>query len=393
MPNSAADLENILRLKTEMLCNGVSFSTKFLDELKRQNRTIPGIREGGAGPAGGMYFKFENESIVNSLVFIGKTPDINITINSIDSRNRLEYQYNYNNKISPTPLFLIENPKFYSEKNDEGIEFRKIALMHGDKVMATTINQKCNYWRTGNQCQFCAIELSLNAGNTIEKKNANEIIEWINIARKENPNCSSHITLTSGTTPSPDKGIIEYIPVIQKMKKAYPDIPIHIQIEPMKDKKWYDKVHDAGADTIGIHLEILDDDIRETICPGKASLSKNLYQEHWRYAINIFGKNQVSSFILLGFEENFVKVRAELEEIIKIGVIPIITPMRSIPSLKRKLAKITASNFYDITQYAAEKMLEYGVNPLKNKAGCVKCEGCSSIVDAYRVVQNKFLKA
>ena len=140
-------LEQILRLKTDMLCNGVLFSSKFIDSLKKEGRSIPGIREGGAGPAGGMYFRFENGSIVNALVFIGDKPHVNIIVDDITSNNQILYQYITKPGYS-TPLYLLENPRFYSQKNQDGIEYRKLALIHGDRVMATTINQRCHYWRT-----------------------------------------------------------------------------------------------------------------------------------------------------------------------------------------------------------------------------------------------------
>ena len=38
----------------------------------------------------------------------------------------------------------------------------------------------------------------------------------------------------------------------------------------------------------------------------------------------------------------------------------------------------------DIYIKAAKMMKEYGVNPLKNIAGCVRCGGCSAISEAYK---------
>ena len=37
---------------------------------------------------------------------------------------------------------------------------------------------------------------------------------------------------------------------------------------------------------------------------------------------------------------------------------------------------------------AAKLMKKYDVNPLKTKAGCVRCGGCSAINDAYIALQN-----
>lgn len=37
----------------------------------------------------------------------------------------------------------------------------------------------------------------------------------------------------------------------------------------------------------------------------------------------------------------------------------------------------------EIYENTAKLMKENGMNPLENKAGCVKCGGCSAINDAY----------
>jgi len=37
----------------------------------------------------------------------------------------------------------------------------------------------------------------------------------------------------------------------------------------------------------------------------------------------------------------------------------------------------------EIYSKAAKLIKEYGVNPLKSKAGCVRCRGCPAINDAY----------
>ena len=102
-------------------------------------------------------------------------------------------------------------------------------------------------------------------------------------------------------------------------------------------------------------------------------------------ALEIFGKNQVETFILTGFGEEYDKLIADLEELISLGVIPFITPARSIPG--RKSLPITDHILLiQLYQRVASLMKTYGVNPLENKAGCVKCGGCSAINEAYKVV-------
>ncbi|MFW9900695.1 MAG: radical SAM protein, partial [Candidatus Thorarchaeota archaeon] len=168
------------------------------------------------------------------------------------------------------------------------------------------------------------------------------------------------------------------------VKNEHPYLPLHVQIEALEDLVYINKLKEAGADTIGIHIEVLDESLREDITPGKFSISYELYEKNWKHAIDIFGENQVSSYILTGFGEsksNFIK---DVERVISIGVIPYITPVRSIPG-KKDLPITNYQDLIDIYKESGKLMREYGVNPLKNKAGCVRCGGCSAIKEAYEV--------
>ena len=181
----------------------------------------------------------------------------------------------------------------------------------------------------------------------------------------------------------------KYINVLETLKRTFSDINIHIQIEPMLDKTWYQRAHEAGADTIGIHLEVLDPEIRSQICPGKSHISFETYLEHWTEAIRIFGKNQVSSFVITGFESNMDEFKRNLKQIINIGVIPLITPVRHIPGVQIEIPQTNTNDFLEIVQFAAQECHRTGLNPLLNKAGCIRCGGCSPINDAYELIMGK----
>ena len=73
------------------------------------------------------------------------------------------------------------------------------------------------------------------------------------------------------------------------------------------------------------------------ICPGKSVISKAQYFESWDHAVEVFGKNQVDSFILMGFGEDLDQFKIDLEEITQHGVIPYLTPARNILSWVKKL--------------------------------------------------------
>ncbi|MFW9970000.1 MAG: radical SAM protein [Candidatus Odinarchaeota archaeon] len=372
------DAKTALVQKTELLCKGLYLDKVLMKKYNQQGIEIDFGRKGGAGPLGGRYFILEdNNTLVNVALWNMKDKT---SLNLGEKKGNFFEVYDNQNKRLFGKLKLVENPKFYSQKTIDGIEMKKIALVHGIDCLASTIYQKCVYWACGEPCKFCGIELSLQYDTTIEEKNAKQMSEVITAAKKEG-RCS-HMTLTSGTDENIDKGANRYIELLNGIKKDHPDIPIHVQIEALEDLSYIDKLKQAGADTIGIHIEILDDSLRQEITPGKFSISSKLFEKNWQYALEVFGKNQVSSYILTGFGESKDDFIKKIENVISIGVIPYITPVRSIPG-KKDLPTMNSRELLDIYRESAKLMKDYDVNPLENRAGCVKCGGCSAIKEAY----------
>ncbi|MFX1438263.1 MAG: radical SAM protein [Promethearchaeota archaeon] len=372
------DTKTALIQKTELLCKGLYLDKELIPKYKEQGIEIDFGRKGGAGPLGGRYFILEDDKTLVNVALWNNKEKINLVL----GERKGDFFEVYDNKKNQFfgKLKLVNNPKFYSQKTTDGIEMRKIALVHGIDCLASTIYQKCIYWACGEPCKFCGIELSLQYDTTIEEKNATQMSEVITAAKKEE-RCS-HMTLTSGTDENVDKGAIRYIELLKGIKMDHPDIPLHVQIEALEDLSYINKLKEAGADSIGIHIEILNKSLRQEITPGKFTIPYELYKRNWKHAIEVFGKNQVSSYVLTGFGESKNEFLKNVEKIISIGIIPYITPVRSIPG-KKDLPITNYIELLEIYRKSAKLMKQYGVNPLENKAGCVKCGGCSAIKEAF----------
>ncbi|MFX0048813.1 MAG: radical SAM protein [Candidatus Hermodarchaeota archaeon] len=371
--------------KTEILCKGLFLDENLIEHYNNQGIEISYGRKGGAGPLGGRYFLLENGTLVNAALW-DNPKKTNLVIREND--NGYFKIYDVNNKIEHSRLKLVQNPRYYSPeyKTSDGIPMKKIALVHGIDCLSSTIYQKCVYHGCGEGCKFCGIELSLESGATIEEKNSKQMSEVI-AAAKEEKRCN-HMTLTSGTDETRDKGAKRYIELLKGIKENYPNLPLHVQIEPLDEMSYIDELKDAGADTIGIHLEVIDQNIRNTITPGKSRINYELFEKNWKYALEIFGNNQVSSYLLTGFGESPDEFIIGAEKVISLGVIPYITPVRSIPGVK----DLPSSNPYSLIEIyskAAKLMKDYGVNPFKSKAGCVRCGGCSAIKEAFVDIKNQ----
>jgi len=377
----------ILRNKTELLCKGLCLDEDLINHYKQQGINVEFGRKGGAGPLGGRYFLLENKNILVNVALWDKAEKTNLILSEKDGDFFSIINRDTGNKYAS--IKLIDHPKYYSTKykTSDGTPMKKIALVHGIDCLATTVYQKCKYWECGKACKFCGIELSLTYDTTILEKSAKQIAEVITVAKKEG-RCS-HMTLTSGTEDSEDKGAIRYINILKGLKKRHPDIPLHVQIEPLENLEYIKKLKQAGADTIGIHIEILEEKIRKEITPGKAQIPYECFENNWKHAIKVFGKNQVESFILTGFGQPHVSFMKKVEKLIQLGVIPFITPVRAIPSKEKKTPSPKYEKLDKIYQKTAEFMIKYNMNPLENKAGCVRCGGCSAISDYYDFFANR----
>jgi len=375
------DIETVLAQKTELLCKGLYLDNELIPQYRKHGIDIDFGRKGGAGPSGGRYFLLEDEHTLVNVALWNNSDKTELFLK--ENENNYFEIYNNNTKDSFGKLKLIQNPQFYNPefKTSDGIPMKKIALVHGIDCLASTIYQKCVYWACGEACTFCGIEVSLQNNATIEEKTADQMSEVITAAIKEG-RCA-HMTLTSGTDETIDKGANRYIELLKGVKGIHPDIPIHVQIEALEDLEYLNKLKEAGADTIGIHIEVLNEKIRRDITPGKFHLSYNTFERNWKHAINLFGNNQVSSYILTGFGESKTDFLKDVEKIISIGVIPYITPVRSIPG-KKDLPITNFEDLIEIYKESAVLMKQYGVNPLENRAGCVRCGGCSAIKEAYK---------
>jgi biotin synthase-related radical SAM superfamily protein len=156
-----------------------------------------------------------------------------------------------------------------------------------------------------------------------------------------------------------------------------------VQLEPV-ERKYVEQLKDAGADTIGIHIETLDEYLFKKVCPGK---DFNLFENAWKDAVDIYGENQVSSYVLVGMGEDHHATLSGIEKMVQMGVIPYVVPFRPLSgtvSEKWSLPPLKTVKTY--ARHAARTMKMHGINPFKNKAGCVRCGACSPVKDYLRTI-------
>jgi radical SAM protein (TIGR04043 family) len=280
-------------------------------------------------------------------------------------------------------IVFPRQPRFYGLQTLDGIPYWKIALLHGEDVLATTVLQTCiRYADRRTACQFCAIGQSLDAGRTIAHKTPEQLAEVARMAVLLDG--VKHMVLTTGTPNVVDRGAAVLCDSAFAIKAAV-DLPIQVQCEPPRDPIWFQRLKAAGADSLGMHIEAATQATRARIMPGKATVSLDRYMEAFVHAVPVFGRGQVSTYILAGLGDTPDEIVRLCERLIGLGVLPFVVPFVPITGTPLALHPSPSPSFMHQVLAPLGAMLRAAeLRSADAKAGCSRCGACSSL-SAYEV--------
>lgn len=274
---------------------------------------------------------------------------------------------------------VVDRPRFYDLHTADGVPYEKLARLHGRNVLATTVVQTCIRYAEDQRCRFCTIEESLRTGATTAVKRPAELAEVAAAAVRLDG--VTQMVMTTGTSAGTDRGARHLARCVRAVKAAVPDLPIQVQCEPPADLAVLAELRDAGADAIGIHVESLDDDVRRRWMPGKANVPMASYRAAWREAVRVFGRNQVSTYLLVGLGEDPDELVSGAAELIEMGVYPFVVPYRPQPgSLAVDVdgaAAPDAALVEKVSREVAARLVMAGMAGTDQRAGCAACGACS----------------
>lgn len=363
------------RLEKEEMSAWPSDEAAWLVDLQNKGLRITGPteggRKGGAGPSDDQAFRFSNQTVM--------LPTLNGPAES-SPYALVKDAAGYSLQLDGKKLMYLDpitRPKFYDLSTKEGVPYNKIAALHGSDVLASTVIQSCIRWHPDDRCKFCAIGHSLEAGATVAKKTPEQLAEVVLAA--ETLDGIKQITLTTGTPNETDRGALHLTACVKAIRKVS-SLPIQVQCEPPEDVRLYQVLKDAGADTIGLHVESFDEQVRREMMPSKSRITLETYFDAFEKAVAVFGPNQVSTYVILGMGEDPAITLAQCERAANMGVYPFVVPLRP---LRGTLLEHTAppSTAYMEEMYAkvADLLDEAELSSGGSLAGCAKCGACSAL--------------
>jgi radical SAM protein (TIGR04043 family) len=274
----------------------------------------------------------------------------------------------------------VARPRFYDLTTADGVPYRKITLLHGRDVLATTVVQTCIRYVADQRCRFCTIEESLRAGSTVAAKTPAQLAEVAEAAVRLDG--IRQMVMTTGTTAGPDRGARHLVRCVRAVLDAVPGLPIQVQIEPPAELAVLTELREAGATAIGIHVESLDDEVRRRWMPGKSTVPLREYEAAWDEAVRVFGRNRVSTYLLIGLGEDPDDLVDGAARLIDRGVYPFVVPMRPmLGTLARRDGARAPSPALvrDVTERVAALLRQAGMKGADQGAGCAACGACGAL--------------
>lgn len=187
------------------------------------------------------------------------------------------------------------------------------------------------------------------------------------------------MVLTTGRAAIPGEEIDHLARCAIAVKKVS-GLPIQAQFLPPPGLDGLDRLKEAGVDSVGIHVESFDFDVLSKVAPCKAKIGQAEYVRTWKKAVELFGSNQVSSFLIVGLGESEKSIIMGAEFLADLGVYPFIVPFRPIPgSMMEAVRPPDPQKMSRIYEAVAEPLKRKGLTLARQKAGCVRCGACSAM--------------
>lgn len=359
----------ILRLKSELLCLGLKVSDDFL-------HSVDG------------YF-LEHDFVHGSQILIDNNIVVNVPVNE-----------NYVLKYSPYELLKVSKewtitkngfpitrckpllmPHWVNLPLDNSVKVGDLVRPHSDTILFCTPIKKCVFEKINKKCKFCTFP-----GNEVNRNFSLDLIEeGFKIIFSEENNYIE-VALGGATPNLKDFGVSYYSKLAKTIKEIRPDIKISVEIIPPWNLELLYDLHSSGADSIIMNIEIFDDEIRRNICPGKSGVQKSHYFKAWEKSLNIFGENRVSSVLIVGLENKESTIKGA-KKMLEMGVIPTLIPFRPYIACELNYLPPVSPEYYLLLCkeiFSGDR--EYKVNPSR-QPGCTRCGGCSleTILTGVRV--------
>jgi len=235
-------------------------------------------------------------------------------------------------------------------------------VAHCPEQTYITISEQCRY-----DCKFCSVPKFQGRIKTLE-----EVLEIVEKVRNDGK--LQTIAFTSGVASTPEDEIDRVVNYVKAVRNY--NVPIGVAVYPTQGSS--QRLKEAGVTEVKYNVETMDPGIFERVCTGRKGHSLGFILDSLRDAVRVFGKNRVSSNIIIGLGETDECVRKGVEYLAKIGVIAVLRPITISPYRKGELSatRPSAERLLKLTKMTREILKKYDLDVDVSQTMCLPCTGC-----------------
>lgn len=246
-------------------------------------------------------------------------------------------------------------------------------LCHAPGQAFVTLCRTCKL-----DCLFCSINESGRRGKG--EISVDEAFRLI-VAASKKPDFHG-VAITSGISTTVDDQIERIAELVRLVRESFPEIPIGV--EPIVTSMGHVKaLRKAGATELKINIEAATKEIFDKVCPAR---DYELTHRAVGWAVSEFGRNHVTSNIIIGLGESDEDVLKALEKLAELGAVGNLRGVRvnefNRDRLVRALGKnigITPERLLTLCKHQEEIFIRHGLSARHFKTMCFPC-GCCDLV-------------
>ena len=278
----------------------------------------------------------------------------------------------------------VARPAFYDLTTADGVPYEKIARLHGDDVLATTVVQTCVRYDEQDRCRFCAIEQSLRTGATTAVKTPEQLAEVAEAAVRLDG--VRQMVLTTGTSNGRDRGARHLARCVRAIRAAVPGLPIQVQCEPpapsdlaaLAGPPRRRRRRDRHPRRVARRRRPRALDAGQGVRPA-GPVPAGLGREPSASS----ARNPVSTYLLVGLGEDPDELVAGAAELVDRGVYPFVVPFRPIPGTLAFAdgdpAPRPRAARRGRPRASPRSCAAAGMRGADQDAGCAACGACSAL--------------
>ena len=235
-------------------------------------------------------------------------------------------------------------------------------VAHCPEQTYITISERCVY-----DCKFCSVPKFQGRIKTLER--VLEIVERDHKAGK-----LKAIAFTSGVATMPEDEIDRVVEYVKAVAKYH--VPVGVAVHPTEGSS--QRLRDAGVTEVKYNVETMGREIFERVCIGRKGHSLDFILTSLRDAVKIFGKDRVSSNIIIGLGETDECVRKGVTYLAEMGVIAVLRPITISPYRIGEISatRPSAGRLLKLTKMTRDILEKYDLHVEVSQTMCLPCTGC-----------------